>query len=136
MIENVAPGNTQVFNNALRELLCKTVKAECVAMHDHYAYLAACAFGKVIYDENSYIQYRQHEQNVIGMGKGVLNQLRENIKVVFSGKIRRISRQLDLFYTIYGAGLKKDYSVEIEYFLAGNFIGRLKYFFHKKAFPL
>jgi len=135
MIENVSPGNTQVFNNCLRELLCKAVNTHQMAMHDHYAYMVAAAFGQVIFDDKSYIQYRQHAGNEIGMGKGLVKFLNEKASAVISGRIKRISRQLETFLDTYSLDLKQEYVIEAKRFLtAKNFFKRVHYVFHKRTF--
>ena len=67
LVENIATGCSCVFN---RELLMRLREKEeppkDMVMHDWWIYLTATCFGKVIYDGNSYLLYRQHEGNVIG----------------------------------------------------------------------
>ena len=36
-------------------------------MHDSWFYLLATALGKIVYDDQSQILYRQHSSNVLGM---------------------------------------------------------------------
>lgn len=62
---NLATGCTMVFNDKLCALL-KRYSPRDIEYHDWWVYIVALAFGKVIFDENSYIKYRQHEFNVIG----------------------------------------------------------------------
>ena len=68
LIENVATGCTIVFNKALREKLKKIDDSDIEEgfLHDSLAYRVCFSIGKVIYDENSYILYRQHSKNVVG----------------------------------------------------------------------
>ena len=80
MLYNVATGCTIVFNNKLQEILQK-YHPQNIIYHDWWVYLLALTFGKVIYDKNSYIRYRQHESNVVGFKsskrnlKWVINKL-------------------------------------------------------------
>lgn len=66
LVSTAAPGCTMVFNKALLMLL-KEYMPGYVTMHDSWT-LQVCAAvgGKIIYDDNSYILYRQHGENVIG----------------------------------------------------------------------
>ena len=63
-----ATGCTIVYNKRMHELLMK-YRPNDIFMHDAWLLTVACYCGKVIYDEHSYIDYRQHEGNVIGMAK-------------------------------------------------------------------
>ena len=63
-----ATGCTIVYNKRMHELLMK-YRPHNVFMHDAWLLTVACYCGRVVYDEQSYIDYRQHERNVIGMAK-------------------------------------------------------------------
>ena len=68
LLDNIAAGCTMVFNYMLANLVnkCNVLK---VSYHDWWICILAAAFGKIIYDENSYIKYRQHGTNVVGFKK-------------------------------------------------------------------
>ena len=66
LAEAVATGCTMVFNRKMLELVRKKMPKE-VSMHDAWFYLVAIFLGKVIYDHEGRILYRQHENNVIGI---------------------------------------------------------------------
>ncbi|MGE4440995.1 MAG: glycosyltransferase family 2 protein [Desulfomicrobium sp.] len=66
LVENVATGCTLALNSQARTILLKNMPSNIV-MHDWWAYVVISAFGVVLYDKNSYIKYRQHGSNVIGM---------------------------------------------------------------------
>ena len=60
-----ALGCTMVFNmKAL--VVFKNAKLTGIEMHDRSCLLIMYLVGRVIYDENIYLKYRQHENNVIG----------------------------------------------------------------------
>lgn len=65
MIQSFATGCTMVFNRVAAETyvshLPKVIKA-----HDYLMYQLCAFLGKVVWDENSYILYRQHDKNQIG----------------------------------------------------------------------
>lgn len=75
LIQNIASGNTMVFNTALLNIL-QRIKPEHSVWHDWTAYIAtmACA-GEVFYDSQPRILYRQHAQNVIGTEKGLTRRI-------------------------------------------------------------
>lgn len=65
LINSWAYGCTMVFNNSLHSKLCLYhPKTQYMCMHDAWIYIVAAALGKVVYDSNSYILYRQHGDNV------------------------------------------------------------------------
>jgi len=66
LVQNIAGGNTMVFNRAARELLVAFGDVDVVS-HDWWVYLviSACG-GEVIYDSQPSVGYRQHRSNQIG----------------------------------------------------------------------
>lgn len=66
MLNSYASGCTMVYNRALKELL-DLYRPEKANMHDAWVYRVVSALGRVIYDQNAYIEYRQHGNNVVGM---------------------------------------------------------------------
>lgn len=70
VVENIITGCTCIIK---QELLLKIkekinqIKIEKIMMHDWFIYIFSEIYGETIYDEKSYIKYRQHENNVIGM---------------------------------------------------------------------
>lgn len=65
LVRNYATGCTIVFNKELLHLCAGKIPAITVA-HDYWMYQVAMLCGKVYYDDNAYILYRQHENNQIG----------------------------------------------------------------------
>ena len=65
---NKASGCTMVFNQAMRELLMthKVSQRNEAIYHDSWAFKLAEIYGKNIFDNNAYILYRQHDNNVAG----------------------------------------------------------------------
>lgn len=68
LVQNICTGCTAVINKSLLLLLKQNmpVNPEAVIMHDWWIYLVASCFGKVYYDSNAYIKYRQHGNNTAG----------------------------------------------------------------------
>jgi len=68
LFNNCATGCTFIFNSKLLQL--SLLNKEYAIMHDWWV-LLTCYFhsGKVFYDDNSYVLYRQHENNVCGISK-------------------------------------------------------------------
>lgn len=65
VIQPISAGCTMVFNDELMLLLKKYFPTQ-ISYHDYWISLLASASGTVIYDESSYILYRQHSSNVNG----------------------------------------------------------------------
>lgn len=105
LVENVCVGCTEVFNRALLELVIKKLP-EFTVMHDWWLYLSAAAFGKVIFDKEAHILYRQHANNQIGMQCTRYGELRNRIKNFrkSNGVLRKQALQ---FRTVYGTDYKK-----------------------------
>ena len=71
LIKNPATGCTIVFDRAFKKEILK-VSPEYMIMHDWWLYCCAAAINcNIIYDRNSYINYRQHHNNVLGFEKGI-----------------------------------------------------------------
>lgn len=66
LMENVATGCTVVFNQDLMKII-RAYRPDYYFMHDEWIYKVCVAIGgKVIYDQQPHILYRQHASNVIG----------------------------------------------------------------------
>lgn len=71
LAHNVCGGNTMLFNRQTRELM-QRVPGVQVAAHDWLAYLLVTgAGGRVVYDPQTYVQYRQHPGNAMGENRSI-----------------------------------------------------------------
>lgn len=61
-------GCLMVFNRRIRDIFCqRSIETLNIGMHDYFiAQLCNACGGKVIYDDNVVMKYRQHGQNVVG----------------------------------------------------------------------
>lgn len=76
LIQNIAGGNTMVFNDKTFELIQKTPKDSSIVSHDWWTYLLVTgAEGEVIYSPIPSMDYRQHAKNLIGSNMGFLARL-------------------------------------------------------------
>lgn len=90
LIENVCIGCSIVINKQLLNIIVdRTPKNAC--MHDWWLYLFASCFGKIIYDNESYLLYRQHNNNLIGMKDNFITRWIKRIK-----NYRKIKKQREL----------------------------------------
>ena len=67
LLQNVAPGNTMLFNQALKQIAAP-IPNEAI-MHDYWIMLIACIFGRIYFFDEPTLSYRQHGKNVIGASK-------------------------------------------------------------------
>lgn len=89
IIQNVGSGNTMAFNNAARKLLTCFPKENKIITHDWLLYQLVTAFkGEVFYDKVSFIYYRQHGNNLIGMPTG-FKALFRHLQLILNGTIKK-----------------------------------------------
>lgn len=72
LVANLTAGCTMVFNKVLRDLIHNN-PPQIDFPHDYWIYQVASLLGNVYYDQESYILYRQHDNNQIGTTNSVLS---------------------------------------------------------------
>lgn len=77
---NTISGCTMVWNKSLQELLCDQKRRPSNQLlqkriHDVWLAMVASIVGNIIYDDNAFILYRQHESNVVGVRKEKVTKL-------------------------------------------------------------
>ena len=99
-------GCTMVFNNSLVSYINKA-DPEFVLMHDSWIYkLCVSVGGKVYSDSNSYILYRQHGNNVVGLKKGIKGKINNVKKYIFKFQIQK---QIENLYKYYKDDMNEEY---------------------------
>lgn len=89
LVQNIAGGNTMVFNQAARRLLVRAGADVSVVAHDWWTYLVVTACGgQVRFDERMTVNYRQHDDNQIGAGHGWAF-LQRRVEGFFRGRFRQ-----------------------------------------------
>lgn len=88
LVQNIAGGNTMVFNEKARQLFLKATKAKKIPAHDWLMYqiVTACN-GIVHYDEKPSIRYRQHSRNIIGMNTSIKAQIKR-LRLIWHGQFQ------------------------------------------------
>lgn len=87
LAQNIAGGNTLVFNNAMLNALRSIGKVEIIS-HDWWLYLVVMAIdGKYIFDNSALILYRQHTKNLVGSNSSLRAQIRRAVSM-FKGRYR------------------------------------------------
>lgn len=88
LVQNIAGGNTMVFNEAARRLLMAAGSAVQVPSHDWWLYLLTTAGGgSVFYDRHASVRYRVHEKNLVGANIGTVARWRR-LKMLVKGGFR------------------------------------------------
>jgi glycosyltransferase involved in cell wall biosynthesis len=102
LVESIAAGCTMVINRTAANIIAKNLPQK-VVIHDWWCYLVVSCFGDVIYDPTSYIKYRQHSNNSIGVAKNRLVRFARRFKRFFGGGEKHLwmssqaSSMLELF---------------------------------------
>jgi len=88
IVQNIASGNTMVFNNAARACLLKLGKDAKLSLHDWITYIVVSAVGGHVYfDQKPTVRYRQHLGNLIGMNIGVRATF-NRVMMLFKGRFK------------------------------------------------
>jgi glycosyltransferase involved in cell wall biosynthesis len=77
LVQSLAGSNTMLLNSGALALLSKVPKNSVIVAHDWLAYILVTACnGTVIYDLNPGVDYRQHQDNVIGANSSLRSRIR------------------------------------------------------------
>ena len=92
LVQSIAGGNTMLFNAATKALM-EEVRPAAVIAHDWWIYLLVSgAGGRVIYDPEPSVRYRQHGANLIGGNLGLARPARPDAHAG-AGPARRVQRR-------------------------------------------
>lgn len=93
--DNKLSGCTMVINKELREEILRIGFSEYEdslkqRLHDTWCIIIANIRGKIIYDNEGRILYRQHAQNVVGANdnRGLLSEIKSKMKKIFNKEKR------------------------------------------------
>jgi len=88
LVQNIAGGNTMVFNEAARQLL-KAGGIVDVPSHDWWLYMLVSGVeGALFYDRYCSVRYRCHPNNVVGSNLGIRPRVLR-AKMLLEGEFRR-----------------------------------------------
>lgn len=91
-------GCTAVFNRALLVKIL-AYKPNYMLMHDTWILKVCLALGgNVIVDPNPHMDYRQHENNTIGLKKGFLSSLKQAHQYITKYQVEKQMRELEKGY--------------------------------------
>tara|TARA_B110000977_G_C11088546_1_gene495766 strand:+ start:3399 stop:4313 length:915 start_codon:yes stop_codon:yes gene_type:complete len=90
LVQNIAGGNTMLFNLSARELLQSAYNPKLqLVSHDWWAYqILSGSSGVVYYDETPNVLYRQHKRNLIGSNRFFWNRI-VRLRLLLSGEYKR-----------------------------------------------
>lgn len=89
LVQSIGGGNTMVFNAAARALLIHAGTDVPAVSHDWWTYMVVSGCGgKVFYDPEPSLRYRQHGNNLVGMNTGSSARL-ERWRMLWGGRFRR-----------------------------------------------
>jgi glycosyltransferase involved in cell wall biosynthesis len=130
LVECPTPGPTMVMNQAARRLLLQGIPRN-IYSHDWWTYLVVSAFGRIIFDEEPSLLYRQHASNVFGTRVGFIRRLGFKMRRFWStGKRQPVIKQAEEFNRLYGAAMSVEQRWTAERFVESSrkgFWGRLCY---------
>ncbi len=106
LVENMCTGCTCVINQMMLQLL-KGKQPKFTVMHDFWIYLVGTCFGTVIYDEESYILYRQHGANELGAATSLFENYKRRMKN-FKKHRGQLTRQAEQLVNLYGEIMPKE----------------------------
>ena len=99
IVQNPALGCEMVFNNELRRIM-EHITFDYYYMHDVVAIEIAALFGKIIYDTEPHMDYRQHVESVT-QGHDKIKRFRDRIDFWFFQKNISISKQAKEILQLY-----------------------------------
>lgn len=98
IIQNICPGHTQVFNNALlRVIKDPNLDVGRIYVYDSWITNYAMLYGMIIFNNSSYTYYRQHEHNNLGSEFGIIGHMTTLLKRMNSGDGHKYRRQIEYF---------------------------------------
>lgn len=84
LVQSIAGGNTMVFNHQSCKLLKNIdIDKRFVPSHDWilYALVSSCD-GTILYSKNPSVDYRQHNNNIIGSNKGFIASIKRMVLIM------------------------------------------------------
>lgn len=133
LARNIATGCTMVFNRRALELFV-THDPEFIIIHDYIIFLICTFLGKVVYDENAYILYRQHGKNQLGGLDTFRARIHDRLRKKGNLHAHSQEKSAIAFYAAYetllSADDKKLISIMMSY--RNSFADKLKLLFNKE----
>jgi len=88
LVQSIAGDNTMAFNKALRDLIVQSTTNTQAVSHDWWCYqIISGAGGVVLYDTKPSLNYRQHQENLVGSNDNWFARL-TLVRYLWEGKLR------------------------------------------------
>lgn len=132
LIESFCTGCTMVFNKVALELYLNTPIGN-LRIHDKRLYHMCLFLGQVYYDDEAFIKYRQHENNVIGANSFRYQRYKSKLKSIKQLHKQHIREEeaKELLYSFGQLLTKKDMeSISIVAYYRSNWKYRYKLLFN------
>lgn len=135
IIQNIATGCTIVINKKLLNVIKnRKIDTSRILMHDALIYIVANLIGEIYFDQNAYIYYRQHSNNVIGSETNLIKKYYKRIKKFKKRKKNALREQIEEILEIVKDKIDNEKRKNIlEIINAKNFIQRYR-ILKKKTF--
>jgi len=142
LIQNSVTGCTVMINAILCNQMKQIDHAEEILMHDYWAALIACVFGKICYIDTATIDYRQHGNNNVGAANARSLEyfyLRfKRGKKAFKADMEKSIKQIQYFYQLYQEKISdirvKEMLKQYSILNKQNKISRIAYYFKFRVF--
>jgi glycosyltransferase involved in cell wall biosynthesis len=135
LVQNIATGCTIVVNRAALHLFRRIPRWP--VMHDWWIYAVIAATGTVRYDPSTWVLYRQHDSNSIGLAASLPEQwLRRLRQELATGNERVRTRQADELLEILGSEMTPEAFSTLTRFVKAqaSVTGRVRYALTGPAF--
>jgi glycosyltransferase involved in cell wall biosynthesis len=129
LVENIATGCTIVLNRPAIDLLASRTPKRLV-MHDAWCYLVVAGCGRVVYDPRTYVLYRLHRANAVGVGPTAWAEWSGRAaRQIRDGRERKLTSQAVELSRLYRPQLRSDATRSLDAFLGAQspLISRLRY---------
>jgi hypothetical protein len=131
-VENIAMGCTIALNQAALDLLRGSRWPRSAIMHDWWCYLVVSAFGRIIYDPQPVLAYRQHGANAVGLPTGRLQAAMAKVRrQLRSPALPRLIAQAHEFRELYDAPCEHQQLIEALVSI-GTLPGRLRFMMERR----
>lgn len=132
LFQNIAVGTTIMLdNNAFKLFYNMQTNLDLIQMHDWWTYLTVSCLGKVYFDPNPSVYYRQHSNNVVGGESTPLQKVKKKWNSFRKHKDKKLLvQQAKEFHRIYSKQITDpQMKQQLEAFIAPRltYIQRIQY---------
>ena len=130
IIQTFSAGHTYVLNRKLLSFFNNSYDSRFVYAHDSFLNVLASLIGKVVFDQQPHVSYRQHNTNQIGNSqKGFLNWLSQKKKQLKKGDGLKYAKQITYFSKSFDDLMNEEQRKEMQLFNSSqkSFFKRVKY---------